>query len=202
MLFMPLISAGIERLLNGALYREPALQAARQRLHGKILRLSLQEFSTPLVLVFSEQQLDVLNHWQDETDATVTTRLVVLAKLRDRQQLAGLIQSGDLQVKGDIRLVQHVAALLDLALSDPAHWIAYRTGDVAAQGITRLLSAGTGWIKRTANNTERYLAQALTEEWRLAPGQSEVNGFFAHETAELVRDCESLTRRLDKLEGK
>lgn len=202
MLFMPLISAGIERLLNGALYREPALQAARQRLHGKILRLSLQEFSTPLVLVFSEQQLDVLNHWQDETDATVTTRLVVLAKLRDRQQLTGLIQSGDLQVKGDIRLVQHVAALLDLALSDPAHWIAYRTGDVAAQGITRLLSAGTGWIKRTANNTERYLAQALTEEWRLAPGQSEVNGFFAHETAELVRDCESLTRRLDKLEGK
>jgi ubiquinone biosynthesis protein UbiJ len=38
----------------------PALKPARQRLNGKVLRIVLKEFSTPLVLVFSERQLDVL----------------------------------------------------------------------------------------------------------------------------------------------
>lgn len=57
--FKPLVTAGIENVLNAFLYRAPALKAARQRLNGKVLRIVLKEFSTPLVLVFSERQLDV-----------------------------------------------------------------------------------------------------------------------------------------------
>ena len=88
--FKPLVSAGIENVLNAFLYRAPALKAARQRLNGKVLRIVLKEFSTPLVLVFSERQLDVLGAWEGEADCSVITHMSVLPKLRDRQQSGGV----------------------------------------------------------------------------------------------------------------
>lgn len=97
--FKPLVTAGIENVLNAFLYRAPALKAARQRLNGKVLRIVLKEFSTPLVLVFSERQLDVLGEWEGDADCSVITRMSVLPKLRDRQQLTALIRSGELEVE-------------------------------------------------------------------------------------------------------
>lgn len=104
--FKPLVTAGIEGLLNTFLYRSPALKSARTRLQGKVLCVKLKGFSTPLVLVFSERQVDVLGAWEGEADCTVITQASVLPKLRDRQQLAALIRSGELEVQGDIQVVQ------------------------------------------------------------------------------------------------
>ncbi|MCR2307596.1 hypothetical protein NSX65_32300, partial [Salmonella enterica] len=52
--FKPLVTAGIESLLNTFLYRSPALKTARSRLLGKVLRVEVKGFSTSLILVFSE----------------------------------------------------------------------------------------------------------------------------------------------------
>lgn len=201
MLFTPLISAGIERLLNTVLYRDSALKLARQQVQGKVLCLSLQEFATPLVLVFAEQQVDVLNHWQDKANANVTTRLVVLMQLRDRGQLTRLIRNGDLDVQGDMQFVQQVVALLDLARGDLAYWLSCGLGDVGGETLSRCLYASAGWLKRAAADVQCHLAQVLTEEWRLAPGVQEVNG-FADESVALAGESDRLSRRLDKLEDK
>lgn len=48
--FQPLLTAGIEGALNAFLWRSGALKPARQRLFGKVLRIELKEFSSPLVL--------------------------------------------------------------------------------------------------------------------------------------------------------
>lgn len=100
--FTPLVTASIETALNTFLWRDKALKPARQRLLGKVLRVQLQDFSTPIVLAFSERQVDVLSAWEGEADCTVITRLSVLPKLRNRQQLTALIRSGDLEVQGDL----------------------------------------------------------------------------------------------------
>lgn len=47
--FKPLVTAGIEGLLNTFLYRSPALKSARTRLQGKVLCVKLKGFSMPLV---------------------------------------------------------------------------------------------------------------------------------------------------------
>ncbi len=54
--FKPLVTAGIESLLNTFLYRSPALKTARSRLLGKVLRVEVKGFSTSLILVFSERR--------------------------------------------------------------------------------------------------------------------------------------------------
>ncbi len=199
--FKPLVNAGIERVFNTFIYREKALKPARQRLHGKVLRVELKEFTSPLVLAFSERQVDVLGEWEGEADCTVVTRLGVLPALRDRQQLTALIRSGDLEVQGDIQVVQNLVALVDLAEFDVAELLAPYTGDVAAEGIGKTLRAGASVIQHGFKRQQRYVAEVVTEEWRLAPGALEV-AWFAEETAAVERAADALIKRMDKLEGK
>ncbi|MGK3189407.1 ubiquinone biosynthesis protein UbiJ [Enterobacter soli] len=199
--FKPLVTAGIENALNAFLYRAPALKTARQRLNGKVLRIVLKEFSTPLVLVFSERQLDVLGEWEGEADCSVITHMSVLPKLRDRQQLTALIRSGELEVEGDIQVVQNFVALSDLAEFDPAELLAPYIGDIAAEGISKVIHGGSTFLRKTVQRQQRYAAEVLTEEWRMAPGPLEV-AWFAEETAAVERAVNALTKRLEKLEGK
>ncbi|GAB53563.1 ubiquinone biosynthesis protein UbiJ [Atlantibacter hermannii] len=197
----PMITAGIEGALNAFLYRDRALKSARQRLQGKVLRVALREFSTPLILIFSERQVDVLGQWEGETDCSVTTRLSVLPELRNRQQLTALIRRGDLEVEGDIQVVQNFASLMDLAEFDPAELLAPYIGDIAAEGLSKVFRSGARIVKKSVGRNQRYLAEAVTEEWRMAPGSLEV-AWFAEETDALARSLDALISRLDTLEAK
>jgi Uncharacterized protein conserved in bacteria len=197
----PLVTAGIETALNTFLWRERALKPARQRLVGKVLRVELKEFSSPLVLVFSERQVDVLGAWEGEADCTVATRIGVLPQLRNRQQLTALIRNGDLEVQGDIQVVQNFVALADLAEFDPAELLAPYTGDVAAEGVSKVLRKGAKFIQHGFERQQRYVAEAVTEEWRLAPGALEL-AWFAEETTAVERAVDAFARRLEKLEEK
>ena len=190
--FKPLVTAGLETVLNTFLWRDRALKPARQRLLGKVLRIELQEFSDPVVLVFSERQLDVLGAWEGEADCTVRTRLSVLPQLRNRQQLTALIRSGDLDVQGDLQVVQN---------TDPAELLAPYTGDVVAEGFSKVFRGGARFLLHGAKSQQRYVAEAITEEWRLAPGPLEL-AWFAEETAAVERTLAALEKRLDTLEGK
>ena len=197
----PLVTAGIENVLNTFLYRSAALKTARQRLNGKVLRIVLKEFSTPLVLVFSERQLDVVGEWEGEADCSVITHMSVLPKLRDRQQLTALIRSGELEVEGDLQVVQNFVALADLAEFDPAELLAPYIGDIAAESISKVLRGGSSFLRKGVQRQQRYVAEVITEEWRMAPGTLEL-AWFAEETSAVERAVDALTKRLEKLEGK
>lgn len=197
----PLMTGSIETAINALLWREKALKPARQRLIGKVLRVELKEFSSPLVLVFSERQVDVLGAWEGEADCTVITRLSVLPQLRNRQQLTALIRNNDLEVQGDLQVVQNLVSLADLAEFDPAELLAPYTGDIAAEGVSKLLRGGAKFLQHGLARQQRYVAEAVTEEWRLAPGALEV-AWFAEETAAVERELAALTKRLEKLEEK
>lgn len=199
--FKPLVTAGLETVLNTFLWRDRALKPARQRLLGKVLRVELQELSEHVVLVFSERQVDVLGAWEGEADCTVRTRLSVLPQLRNRQQLTALIRSGDLEVQGDLQVVQNTVTLCDLAEFDPAELLAPYTGDVVAEGFSKVFRGGARFLLRGAQRQQRYVAEAITEEWRLAPGPLEL-AWFAEETAAVERALAALEKRLETLEGK
>lgn len=201
MTLSPLLTASIETALNQILYRDRGLKAARQRLKGRSLAIVLDEFKQPLTFIFSEHQVDVVGNWSDTPDCTVKTRLSTLPKLRDRQQLTALIRSGELQVEGDLQLVQQFSALMDLSELDPAEYLAPWIGDVAAQGVTQFARRGLSAIQRDMKRKQGYLSQTLTEEWRLAPGKLEL-AWFAEEVDALTRSLDALDSRINRLEVK
>jgi len=201
MTLTPLLTASLETALNQILYRDRSLKAARQRLSGKSLAIELAELKQPVTFIFSDLQVDVVGNWADKPDCTVKTRVATLPKLRDRQQLTTLIRSGELEVEGDLQLVQQFSALMDMAELDPAEYLAPWIGDVPAQGISQLARRGFNAARRDVRRTQSYLAQTLTEEWRIAPGGLEL-AWFAEEVDALSASLDALESRLSKQEAK
>jgi ubiquinone biosynthesis protein UbiJ len=201
MTLTPLLTAGLETALNRILYRDRGLKAARQRLNGRVLQLRLQELSQPITLVFSEQQVDVLGDWQDRCDCTVKTRLSLLPKLRDRHQLTGMIRSGELEVEGDLQVVQQFSMLMDMAELDPAEYLAPWVGDILAESISKTVRRGLQLLRNDIERKQRYLAETLTEEWRVAPGALEM-AWYGEEVDALQRQVDQLEQRLRQLETK
>lgn len=190
----------LETSLNNLLFRDRSMKAARQRLVGKSLRVELQEFPSSFVLLFSEQSVDVLGQSEYHADCTVKTRVPVLLKLRDRQQLSSLIRNSELIVEGDIHVVQQLMGLLDLLQWDPGEWLAPYVGDIVAQSVTEALSKGAGLLKRALQHQQRYIGEALTQEWRLAPGALEV-AWFNEEAEVMTNKVDALIARFNKLEA-
>ncbi|NPE55366.1 SCP2 domain-containing protein [Dickeya dadantii] len=200
MLIMPVLTAALETALNQLLFRDRSMKAARQRLHGKTLRVEVAELDTPLVLVFSEHRLDVMSQWSAQPDCLLQTRLSALVKLRDRQQLSALMRSGELVLEGDIQVAQQFVTLLDLAEFDPAEWLSPWLGDVVAEGLSQAAGNVAGMLMRSACRRQQALSETVTEEWRLTPGKLE-GLWFADEVDALAQSAEILSNRLAKLEG-
>lgn len=199
MRIMPVLTAALETALNQLLFRDRSMKAARQRLHGKTLRIDIAELRAPLVLIFSEQRLDVVSQWASTPDCRLVTQLSALIQLRDRQQLSALMRSGELTLEGDIQVAQQFIALLDLAEIDPAEWLSPYLGDIAAERLSqtarKTVSAVSGFLCRQRH----YLSETLTEEWRLLPGKLEAT-WFGDEVEALDRAVDALSERLSKLE--
>ncbi|MDR0807300.1 MAG: SCP2 domain-containing protein [Enterobacteriaceae bacterium] len=199
MLFVPLIAGIIETSLNSLLFRDRLMQSASHRLAGKTLKLSLQELSASLTLVFNVNHIDVLSQWESPADCTLITRLPILFTLRDRQRLSALLRDGDVVVEGDMQVIQQFVALIDMAEWDLAEWLSPYIGDVAAETLSQSVQSGAKKIKQWTNHQQNYLAQAVTEEWRLAPGKLEVL-HFSDEAEILSQQVDALARRVEKLE--
>lgn len=199
MLLVPLIAGVIETSLNSLLFRDRSMQSLSYRLSGKTLKLSLQELSTSLTLVFSVNHIDVMSQLEQPADCTLITRLPVLFSLRDRQRLSALLRDGEVMVEGDIQVMQQFVTLIDLAEWDPAEWLAPYIGDIAAETISQRVHSGSYKAKHWIDQKREYLAQAVTEEWHLAPGRLEVI-HLSDETDILCQQVEVLAQRIEKLE--
>ncbi|MGL9760011.1 MAG: ubiquinone biosynthesis protein UbiJ [Symbiopectobacterium sp.] len=201
MLITSVLTAALETALNSPLFRERSLKVVRQQLQGKTLKIMLAELPVPLVLLFGEHHVDVVSHWADTADCQLETRIPVLLAFRDRRQLSLLMRRGELVIEGDMQVVQHFVNLLDLAeWCNPAEWLAPYTGDVFAQGIGQTVQGVFLGAARFFDRQRHYLAETVTEEWRLAPGRLEATWWY-DEVATLSDDINTLAARLAKLES-
>src|SRR5471030_1389284 len=198
-MLMLLVTAALETGLNRLLYQDALMKPARQRLKGKVLRVELAELDSPVILVFGEMQVDVLAEWGSLADCTLKTHVSTLPALRQRQRFAALIKHGDLDIEGDLQVIQQFVALLDMAELDPAEILAPYLGDIVAEGLTQKIQAQVCLVRRRLLEHRVRLGQAVSEEWRLSPSALEI-AWFSDEVDVMERAGTSLVARLDKLE--
>ncbi|WP_272678157.1 ubiquinone biosynthesis accessory factor UbiJ [Providencia sp. PROV019] len=196
-----LITALMETSLNHMLFKEKVLQPARMRLAGKVMAIELKELNKTLTLVFAENHVDVLSQWAEPADCTIKTSIFTLVKLKDKQQLAQLINRGDIVIEGDMQIVQHWSSLLDLAIWNPAHYLSPYIGDVAAEGLSKLLNKGACLASHLVKRQKAYIKDAIVEEWKMAPSQLEL-AHFSDGVEQIENSLSALEQRLSQLEEK
>ncbi len=74
---------------------------------------------------------------------------------------------------------------------DPAELLAPYTGDIVAEGVSKVFRSGARFLLHGVQRQQRYVAEALTEEWRMAPGPLEM-ARFGEETAAVERALSAL----------
>ena len=197
---MPMITALLEQGLNRTLWQDRGAKSTRQRLKGKVLTFVIRELSQPIVLHFSEQQIDVLSTITSDSDCTVSLSVQVLPKLQDRKNLTTLIKSGQVEVEGDLQVIQLFSTLIDLAEFDPAEYLAPWIGDLLAHSVTQTGKNITNFLQRTFIRRQSQVSDTLIEEWRVVPGALE-QAWFCEEVQAVERQFTALEERLSKLES-
>lgn len=70
-----------------------------------------------------------------------------------------------------------------------------------AEGVGKVLRGGAQFLLKGAERQQRYVAEAITEEWRWRRGRWSWL-WFAEETTAIERALAALEKRLETLEGK
>lgn len=195
--FEPLMTAVIETSLNTLIQDDPDLVRRLARLKGQVIQVHLKEFDKRLTFVFS-QQVDVLAHYEGTPDCTLSLNVSVLPELKDQSNITKLIKQDKLDMDGDIQLAQSFSQLITQCKPDIEEWISRVTGDVVAhtlvQGVTQI-----GQFARTQlRHQQDYLAQVVTEEWRLAPPPLEV-AHFCDQVDEVKSQAARVEAKLNQL---
>jgi len=162
------------------------------RRDGSLERLALGDYELEITVGLEAERHHRYRPFLDVELNTRTLARLSVVFLEATQDWLGL---------GDIQVVQNFVALADLAEFDPAELLAPYTGDIAAEGISKAMRGGAKFLHHGIKRQQRYVAEAITEEWRMAPGPLEV-AWFAEETAAVERAVDALTKRLEKLEAK
>ncbi|WP_260080572.1 ubiquinone biosynthesis accessory factor UbiJ [Candidatus Palibaumannia cicadellinicola] len=164
-------------------------------LKSKVLKIELAEFNQPIILVFSEKNIDVLNYWHDLVDCTINTNLSTLLTLSDSKYLMQLIKEGDDEI------IKQLISLIQIIEWDIAEILSLFLGDIAAEFITSILRLITSNLTNQLNFLRARIMIAITDEWHIAPSMQELASFY-QEIHEVHLVAEQLLTYITKLENR
>jgi len=173
----------------------------RKQLNGTIIGVSLKELNFPLYFVISSQQVDILNKFSGDPDCFIRVSVNALSKLQDNRQLTHLIKTGQLEVEGDIQLVQQFAQLLTAMEIDWEEHLSHKVGDVIAHKFCYHAKKIQQSVHQQLINVEKQTALYITEEVKLAPSGLEV-AYFCEQVKSLDKQADKLLLKLNQYTNK
>ncbi|MEJ6121855.1 SCP2 sterol-binding domain-containing protein [Vibrio sp. 2-Bac 85] len=173
----------------------------RKQLNGTIIGVSLKELNFPLYFVISSQQVDILNKFSGDPDCFIRVSVSALPKLQDNHQLTHLIKTGQLEVEGDIQLVQQFAQLLTDMEIDWEEHLSHKVGDVIAHKFCYHAKKIQQIVHQQLMNVEKQTALYITEEVKLAPSGLEV-AYFCEQVKTLDKQTDKLLVKLNQYTNK
>lgn len=189
-----LICSAIEKSINTVISLDPESSNRLRPLQTKMVTVILSEVPFPLVFAFNDD-ITMMSH-DHEVDCRISTSIPDLMALQNNGQITAMIQSGALQLDGDIQCAQNFAALFQKLNIDWEEHLSSVVGDVVAHNVMELFSS----IKTRANKSTRALSSiskdALVNEKKIiAP--TDAIAQFCDDVAAIRSDVARLEARLN-----
>lgn len=186
----------LEKSINGVLSLDPDSPARLRPLQQKMISVTLAEVPFPLVFAVSDV-VTLMSH-NHEVDCSISTSIPDLMTLQNNGQITAMIQSGALQLDGDIQCAQHFAAVFQQLNIDWEEQLSSILGDVTAYNAMQILSS----FKARATHNLSALAQAskdalVNEKQMVAPTQAITQ--FCNDVATIRSDVARLEARLNSV---
>ncbi|WP_022941126.1 ubiquinone biosynthesis accessory factor UbiJ [Psychromonas hadalis] len=189
-----LVCAFVETALNKLHQLDSSAKQKRKALDGTIIGVALKEIDKPLYFVISQQQIDILGQYEGQADCFIRLNFLALIDLQDNHQLTNLIKSGQLEVNGDIKVVQQFALLLTEMDIDWEDHLSNKVGDLVAHKLVYHIKQLNKQFCKQHNKAQKQLTEIITEELKLAPGPLEV-AHFCDQVSDIEKQIQALEQK-------
>ncbi|WP_354623874.1 SCP2 sterol-binding domain-containing protein [Psychromonas sp. MME2] len=187
----------LETAVNKIHQLDACAEQRRKQLDGTIFSVLIKELNKPLYFVISAQQIDILSQFEGTIDCSINVNISALPELQNNLQLTHLIKTEQLEVQGDIKLVQQFAQLLTEMNIDWEEFLSTKVGDVLAHKICYHLKSAKQDINQQLIKLQSHGAQIVTEELKIAPGPLQV-AYFCDQVSDVEKQCAQLEARLKR----
>ncbi len=198
MALSPILAAAIETAINQAIYLNPSHRTTLQRLQGKIVRIEVLGVFLQFHLFAESERIVVTGEYDGQVDATISGAPLSLLNLSLQSQ-PNLANYPEIQIEGDIHLIQQLTALFKKLPIDWEEYIAQIIGDIPAHQLGNLLRQWDTYTKERVATHEANMSEYLQEELKYLPHPTEVEQFL-NQIDKLRDDTERLTLRIQKLQ--
>lgn len=187
----------LETAVNKLHQLDDSAELRRKQLDGTIVAVNLKELNKAFFFVISTQQIDILSCYEGQADCSIKLNLSALQELKNNHQLTHLIKTEQLEVEGDIQVVQQFAQLLTEMDIDWEEVLSEKIGDVLAHKLCYHLKKSQQGINQQIARIQDHSAQFVIEELKLAPGPLQV-AYFCDQVSELEKQFNQLEARITK----
>ncbi len=195
-----LVCGFLETGVNKLHQLDSSAKQKRKALDGTIIGVSLKEIDKPIYFVISHQQIDLLSKFEGQPDCFIRLNFLALLELQDNHQLTSLIKSGQLEVDGDIKVVQQFALLLTEMQIDWEEHLSSKVGDLLAHKIVYHIKQCKKQFKKQSQKAHKQLSEVITEELKLAPGPLEV-AYFCDQVSDIEKQFNALEKRMQEIKA-
>ncbi|VFP82224.1 SCP2 sterol-binding domain-containing protein [Candidatus Erwinia haradaeae] len=191
----------LEKFLTIILHYQKAPQAIQKSLKNKTISIDLFERIPPITLLFNEKEIFIFTDWTDITNCKITIHYTVFLKIHNYKNLIRLIQDGNLEIEGDIEVIQNICSLMYSIPKNQKKYIILLFYNLTKKIIHHLNNQLSHEIWHTIEYKKRYLFEILMEEWKLIPNPLEFVWFIKEMNA-LIYSLDALHKRTALLEEK
>ncbi len=214
-----LLSGAAELTANELLQFDSDYQTYLAPLAEKSLAITLLPVDLTVVLFFTAERIDIsvpvnapdtktTTYKNDTSDANaddiacdchLTLQISALSELRDTNQLTKLIKQDKLDIVGDLRVAQHLSALINGINLDLTEILTVKLGDVPAHTIMGVTHQIQSYLRYVHEHAQITLGEALIEEKKWVASPLAIAN-YCDEVTDTRYWCDRIAARIQRLE--
>ena len=185
--------------INGYIHLDPETSKRLNLYHDKIIKIELKPFGLIVFMQIQAGGIQLLDEYAKEVDASIKGTIPALAAMAYTQAQGKTQISKEVEISGDIDLVQNVSAAIRQIEIDWEEYLTKVTGDVVAHQIGNRLRDFHNWGKACVTILQENTSEYVQEEVRWLPPRAEIHDFYT-DVNHLRNDVERLEARLARLQ--
>lgn len=196
--FTSIICNGMETAFNGLLRYDPDTRTALGELAGRSIAVEVIEFGQSLYLLPVADGMRFSCAGPESADVTIRGHVTALIGMLRRRPANGNT-AGQVEIKGDVHLAQHLQAIVRNMDIDWEEFLSQYLGDVAAHRIGRFGRDLRDYLGQSLLTIGMDISEYLRFESRWLPARVEVDSFL-QDVDRIRDDVERAQQRLARLE--
>lgn len=193
------LTGHIENTINRLLALDEESLTALTKYSGRVVAIDLSNTRTTVYMQIIPAGISLSANTATKADVTIRGTPVQLLLYMNAMQQSEPVQSGNIEITGNIALAQKIQSVMKNLQIDWEEEMSHWVGDTVAHKLGNSVRRTAAWIHQVDNTTRMNISEYLRYETQVLPDRTEIDEFnTAVDT--LRNDMERLKIRIQRLQ--